>query len=212
MGLGKYNSFVASMRPGTSIWFRRTSDGHAPWVAPPPVLVFAEVIFLAWLTLVLGIAVLEESLAGELADSLLLMTSAVLFGGLLPMLVSYGIATNRLWARLGLLITVMGILGLVAWYVDLPRQSLSIQVSAGLSGTILIAGVAWYLYGSPVARNFYAVLKGRYPSESVTVQPSEPSKEIKSIAMGGRIQLILEYALFLISITLVVVSLVQIRF
>ncbi len=199
---------VNLMRPGTRLWFRNDSDGQAPWLAPPTGLVIVQVGLLSWLALQLGIVLLDESLAADLEDSLMLMAQAVVFGALLPILVAYGIAKNWAWARAGILVTTMGICSLVGWYFGVHRLEALTQLWFLLAMAIFIFGLAWYLYGSHRVRNFYSVLAGEAPvkpdSDAISDDAARPSR-----AMGSLLQSILEYAVVLTGLLLVVSALIQ---
>lgn len=209
MKLDRQSSNTGLMRPGSRIRFRRTSDVHAPWVAAPPGMVFLEVLLLGWLAVLLGVVLLDEALANQLFKFPVLMIGALVLGALIPLLVAYGIATNRIWSRSGAFAAVIGIVWVIGWYVNVPQQLKDSQFLVPLALAAVAAVAAWYLYGSRSVRNYFAILRGHLPPEALHIADSSQRDTPRSAAMGGPIQSFLEYALMVVGLALIAAALVQ---
>ena len=205
MASRKESAHVGLMRPGSKIAFHRMGEGRAPWVSPPSGMIVAQVLLLGWLAIELAVVLLDRTLSETLDNSAAAMLAAICFGALGPILISYGIATNRFWARHLLLVTVAGI-GFLLWlYLDIGRSSSIVQgVVACIFGLGLLV-LIWYLYFSHSVRSYYCAIEGRVlPAESNA--DAEPMEIERSVASGSRFQLLLEFAVIFLGLAVFVAA------
>lgn len=201
-------SFSNIMRPGARLHFRGAPETALPWIAPPICLVLAEIGSLLWLTLQIGVVLLDEGIASELATSPVLMASAVLLGAVLPMMIAYAIATNRIWSRPLIVIGVASVLGLSAWYIRIRELGDGPSLWSAAAGGLLVVSFALYLYKGRSISAYYLALRGEYDEDYFSLEPSI-RESTRPAAMGSRLQTVLEYAVVATSLALLVAALVQ---
>ena len=201
----KDSTHVGLMRPGAKVTYHRISDGRSPWVAPPPGLVVAQVLLLGWLAIELAVVLLDQNLSETLENSATAMIAAVCFGALGPILISYGISTNRAWARHLLFVSVSGIGVLLWFYFGVGRSSEIIQGITWLISGLGLLLLVWYLYFSNSVRAYYGAIKGEVlPTES-TVNAA-PEKVERSTVSGSHLQSALEYAVIFVGLAVFVAA------
>ncbi len=193
-------------RHASSTPFRHAPEANAPWVAPPAPIVVIEILFLAWLAVLLGIVVLDEQLAQTLASSITALVLFLIAGALIPIAVCYGVATNRAWSRIGSILGVVGVLAVLGYYFNVFSSGTRVPFFIASAGTIFLAG--YFLYLHPASKNYYAIVLGQHPETADTVAKARASKP--SSAAGSKLQSALEYAAIIVGLGIVVASFSQV--
>jgi len=89
------------------------------------------------------------------------------FGGVAPIVLIYGVITNRRFTRIAILLTIAGNI----WFYGVTRgmslwdQILSSRILAVLFGALI--GIAIYLYASKTSRAYYLLIAGKPLPESL---------------------------------------------
>ncbi len=133
-------------------------ESNAPHVVLPVSLVIAQMLCVLVLALVLFLAVTIQLQGGlpSQTDSILL----ALFGGVAPIANAYGLNTNRVWTRIGLLINLLGLLimkYLLSYGFIIPNRS---RLALVVGSTAVFLAVLIFLYKNANVRAYYMAIRG----------------------------------------------------
>lgn len=174
--------------PVIKITLRRTSDGNMPSVPPPLGVMLAMCLAVVWLFLTIGYGLYFRP---EPASAI----GFAVFGGLCPILVIYGVITNRIWSRHLL------VLGLIGFFVIVEREAIFVAAWAGYVYWGVIVLAAGYLYLAPASRKYFALIAGRHvPAELENVRLEPPGWLFRWIS---RVPAVAEIALTLLALLMI---------
>lgn len=150
-------------------------ESNAPDVLPPIGLVVAQMLCVLVLALTLFLAVTIQLSSGPQNQTFLILVA--LIGGVLPIANAYGLNTNRIWTRIGLLVNLLGLL-FITYTMNYgfiipnkPRMTLVI----GSTGIFLVSLI--FLYRNANIRAYYLAIRGLPIPELLAIKLSKSASK-----------------------------------
>lgn len=173
-------------------------ESNAPNVVLPVSLVIAQMLCVLVLALMLFLAVTIQLQGGlpSQTDSILL----ALFGGVAPIANAYGLNTNRVWTRIGLLSNLLGLLiikYLLSYGFIVPNRS---RLTLVVGSAAVFLAVLIFLYKNANVRAYYLAIRGLPIPDSLAIKQLKSSKG--KLRMLGKFLGVAEILLLILALIL----------
>lgn len=179
-------------------------ESNAPDVMPPVSLVIAQMLCVLVLAFTLFLAVTIQ--LGSVPQNQVFLILIALIGGVLPIANAYGLNTNRIWTRVGLLANLLGLLFInyaMNYGFIIPNKS-RMTLIIGSTGVILVSLI--FLYRNANIRAYYLAIRGLPIPELLAIRLSKSASRKPRIL--GKFVYVAELVLLVLALILFPMALV----